>query len=313
MWFKNLRAFRLLPTWSMDAEALEQALSPQAFSKDHENKSEMQRLGWVPVRADSGLVYARDGQYLITLRSEKKLLPASVINQFALDKAQALEEQQGYKPGRRQIKEIKEQVTDELLPRAFSLYRDTRVWIDTKNHWLVVDAGAAAKSDEVLGLLAKVIEPFPVAPLYVHASPAGCMTSWLIDSEPVEHFSVDQDAELASTRSGGGKIRYVRETVAVDDAQKHIQDGKQCTRLAMTWNDRVSFVLTDGFEIKRVTPLDVLQGEANTAQNEAEQFDADFTLMTGELNGLLNALVLALGGERCEETSPQSAGERQAA
>lgn len=307
MWFKNLRVFRLLPTWSLSAQELEDALSPHAFAKEQENKSAMQRLGWVPVRDDRGLVYAQDGQYLIALRSEKKLLPASVINQFAQDKAQAMEEQQGYKPGKRQMKEIKEQVTDELLPRAFSLYRDTRVWIDTKNHWLVVDAGSSAKSDEVLGLLAKALEPFPVEPLLVQQSPAACMTSWLVDAEPIEGFSIDQDAELASTQTGGGKIRYVRESVALDDAQKHIQEGKQCTRLAMTWNDRVSFVLTDSFDIKRITPLDVLQGEANTAQNEAEQFDADFALMTGEINGLLANLVQVLGGERVEQQSKSSA------
>jgi len=297
MWFKNLKIFRLLPTWSCTVETLENALEKQAFRPG--GSRDMQSLGWIPPREDSGLVYALDGQWLLTLRADKKLLPATVINQVAKAKAQDIEEQQGFKPGRKQMKDIKEQVTDELLPKAFSVYRDTRVWIDTRNHWLVVDAAAAAKSDEVLGMLAKAMDAFPIAPLYVEESPAAAMTNWLISDEAPAGFSIDQDTELRSTSENGAAIRYVRQSIEIDDVRKHVQAGKQCTRLALTWADRVSFVLTDGLDIKRVNPLDVLkEGQDSSAHNEAEQFDSDFSLMTGELGRLMAGLVEALGGER---------------
>lgn len=259
----------------------------------------MQSLGWVPPREGGGLVHAVNGQLLLSLRAEKKLLPTTVINQVARAKAQDMEEQQGYKPGRKQMKEIKEQVTEELLPKAFSIYRDTRVWIDTRQHWLVIDAAAAAKSDEVLGMLAKAIEPFPVLQLHVETSPASAMTDWLISDEPPAGFSVDQDTELRSTSESRAAVRYVRQSIEIDDVRKHVQAGKQCTRLALTWADRVSFVLTEGLDIKRVTPLDVLkENQDSSAQNEVEQFDSDMALMTGELTKLIEGLVEALGGEK---------------
>lgn len=312
MWFKNLRIFRLSSNWVCNAQSLESALEKQAFNPDGGSSHDMQRAGWVPASADAGLVYAQDGQYLICLRTEKKLLPASVINHFSAQKAQEIEEQQGYKPGRKQMKEIKERVTDELLPRAFSTYQDTRVWIDSKNHWLIVDAGSSAKSDEVLGMIAKVIDPFPVKPLYVNQSPSSVMTGWLLDESAPDSFCIDQDSELSSTSESGAKVRYVRQSLRSDDAQKHVKEGKQCTRLAMTWNDRVSFVLTDALEIKRVTPLDVIQSES-TAENAQDQFSTDLALMTGELNGLLNALTDALGGERNEEQEQPSKKEEEMA
>ncbi|NYT57506.1 recombination-associated protein RdgC [Alcaligenaceae bacterium] len=297
MWFKNLRIFRLAPLWTCTADSLEAALEKHAFQPS--SSRDMQSLGWIAPREDTGLVYAQNGQYLITLRADKKLLPTTVINQFAKARAQDLEEQQGFKPGRKQMKEIKEQVTDELLPKAFSVYRDTRVWLDTQNHWLVIDAAAAAKSDEVLGLLAKSIDSLPVAPLHVEQSPASAMTNWLISDEPPSGFTVDQDTELRSTSDSGAAVRYVRQSIEIDDVRKHVQAGKQCTRLALTWNDRVSFVLTEGLDIKRVNPLDVLkEGQNSAAHNDAEQFDSDFTLMTGELAKLMDSLVDALGGEK---------------
>ncbi len=297
MWFKNLRIFRLAPTWSCTVNSLEAAIEKQAFQPS--GSQEMQSLGWVPPRETSGLIHALDGQYLLSLRAEKKLLPTTVINQVAKAKAQEIEEQQGFKPGRKQMKEIKEQVSVELLPKAFSIYRDTRVWIDTKNHWLVIDAAAAAKSDEVLGMLAKAIDSFPIAPLYVEESPAAAMTNWLVSDEPPSNFSIDQDTELRSTSENGAAVRYVRQSIEIDDVRKHVQAGKQCTRLALTWADRVSFTMTEGLDIKRVNPLDVLkEGQDSSAHNDDEQFDSDFALMTGELSKLIADLVEALGGER---------------
>ena len=296
MWFKNLRIYRLAPSWDFTQETLENALEKLAFRPG--SATDMTAFGWVPPRPDSGLVYALDGQYLLSLRVEKKLLPSTVINQFARARAQEIEEQQGYKPGRKQMKEIKEAVTDELLPKAFSIYRDTRVWVDTKNRWLVVDAAAAAKCDEVMGALAKVLDPFPVVPLYTELSPASAMTNWLVSDEPPSNFTVDQDTELRSTNETRAAVRYVRQAIELDDVRKHVEAGKQCTRLALTWADRVSFVLSDGLDLKRIAPLDVLQEGRIPAHDEAEQFDSDFTLMSGELSQLLEALVEALGGEK---------------
>lgn len=299
MWFKNLRIYRLSPAWNLNAAELDEALEALAFRPS--SASDMTAMGWVPPRPDSGLVHAIEGNFLLTLRVESKILPTTVINQFTAARAKEVEEQQGYRPGRKQMKEIKEQITDELLPKAFSQYRDTRVWIDTRNRWLVIDTATAAKSDEVMGALAKALDPFPVMPLYTEASPAAAMSNWLISDEPPENFTIDSDTELRSTSESGGAVRYVRETVELDDARRHVEAGKQCTRMAMTWADRVSFVLTDGMDVKRIVPLDVLQeGRAPTA-DEAEQFDSDFTLMSGELSRLIDDLVEGLGGERHAE------------
>ncbi|MFA5490645.1 MAG: recombination-associated protein RdgC [Candidimonas sp.] len=297
MWFKNLRIYRLSPGWPADQESLEAALEKQAYTPG--STLDMQSLGWVAPRENGGLVHAVHGQYMISLRADKKLLPSSVVNQVAKARAKDIEEQQGYKPGRKQMKEIKEQVTDELLPKAFSLYKDTRVWIDSRNHWLVIDAAAAAKSDEVLGMLAKVVDPFPAAPVYVEMSPAAAMTDWLASDEAPTGFSIDQDTELRSSSENRAAVRYVRQSIDIEDVRKHVQAGKQCTRLALTWNDRVSFVLTENLEVKRVSPLDVIkEGQDGGGRDEAEQFDSDFALMSGELSRLIDNLVEALGGEK---------------
>jgi len=297
MWFKNLKLYRLAASWNLTADQVEQALEKQAFRGS--NSLEMQTLGWLPPRENGGLVHTVNGQMLLNLRVDKKLLPTTVVNQVAKARAADIEEQQGYKPGRKQMKEIKERVTDELLPKAFSVYRDTRVWIDPVNRWVAIDAAASAKADEVLGILAKCIDPFPVESLYVAQSPAAAMTGWLAADEAPANLVIDQDTELRASGESRAAIRYVKHSIDADDVRRHIQSGKQCTRLALTWADRVSFVLTEGLDIKRIAPLDVLKENTDTvATNDDEKFDGDMMLMTGELAKLIDDVVAALGGEK---------------
>ncbi len=299
MWFKNLRIYRLDTAFSMSAQQLAEMLAKHQFAPG--GSQEPLSLGWVPPREGGGLVHEVNGQYLICMRAEKKLLPSAVVNQAAREKAREIEEQQGYKPGRKQMKEIKEQIIIDLMPRSHAVQRDTMVWIDIRNHWFVIDAAAVAKSDEVLGLLAKSVEPFPVQPLYTEWSPAGAMTAWLADGDAPANFTIDQDAELRSTGDSGAAVRYVKQSADIDEVRKHVEAGKQCTRLAMTWADRISFVLTDALDVKRVAPLDILTEKQDvTAVNDDEIFDADMTLMTSELSGLLSDLVNVLAGENSQ-------------
>jgi recombination associated protein RdgC len=216
----------------------------------------------------------------------------------AKDRIVEFEQQQGYSPSRKQAREIKERVAEELLPRAFARRRTTYVWIDPAHGWLAIDAASAAKADEVLEMLNKCITDLPLSPLRTERSPAAAMTEWLTTSEAPSGFSIDRDCELRSPVEENATVRYVRHPLDAEEISKHITAGKQPTRLALTWDDRVSLVLTDRLEIKRLAFLDILKEEAEaSAETADEQFDADFALMTGELARLLPAIVAALGGE----------------
>ena len=295
MWFKNLQIYRLTAPWTLTSDQLERQLAPHAFMPC--SSIDMQTQGWVSPRDNGMLTHTVNRQILLQLSTEKKLLPASVINQVSKERAAELEEQQGFKPGRKQMKEIKEQVTDELLPRAFAIRRSTRVWIDPVNGWLVVDASSPAKADEVFKLLLKSLETLPFAALHTERSPLSAMTDWLAADEAPAGFTIDQDTELRATTESKATVRYVRHTPETDDVRRHIATGKQCTRMAMTWADRVSLVLTESLTVKRVSPLDVLKEKDDAMmRNEDERFDTDFALMTGELAKMIGDLVEALGG-----------------
>ncbi|HMN81233.1 MAG TPA: recombination-associated protein RdgC [Burkholderiaceae bacterium] len=298
MWFRNLIVYTAPRNWDLDAQTLAERLAPHAFAPA--TSLEEANMGWVSPRdGDPSLVYSVGPQMLLALREEKKLLPAKVISQVVKQRAEQIEEQEGIKPGRRRLKELKEQVRDELLPRAFSLASDTRVWIDPVDGWICVDTSSANRAGEVFTRLVRAIDGFPAKTLRTVESAGGAMTAWLVTDEPPVGFTIDQDVELRA-RDSKATVRFANQTLAIDDVTRHTQAGKQCTKVALTWAQRVSFVLTDKLEIKRVRPLDVIKDEGAGGETDGadadERFASDWTLMTGELSRLLADVVQALGG-----------------
>lgn len=296
MWFKNLQIYRLPKNWNITAAQLEEQLSRCRFAKC--GPMDPQSRGWTPPNGDC-LSYTIDfGRYIsLSLAVEQKLLPSSVVNQVAQERAADIAEQQGYTVGRKQMRELKDRIYDELLPHAFTRLRRTNVWIDTNGGWLVIDASTGAKADEAIEMLGKSMDEFPVSRLRTNLSPTAAMTEWLAGGGCSDiAFTIDRDCEMKLPVEEKSAVRYVRHTLEGDDVRQHLADGKLPTRLALTWNDRLSFVLTDKLEIKRVAFLDVVKADRD-AENSAEQFDADLAIMSGEFSRFLPAVVEALGGE----------------
>lgn len=296
MWFKNLQIYRLPAPWLIQIDALEDQLARRRFQPC--GSQDMESRGWVSPAGDDRLVHAVGGQWLISLGVEHKLLPSSVVKQVAEERAEDMEAAQGYKPGRKQMKELREQVTQELLPRAFSRRRRVFAWIDPAKGWLVVDAPSPARAEDVLEALRQSLDSFPLTLLRTERSPGSAMADWLAGGEAPAGFTIDQDCELRSVTEDKAAVRYVRHTLEGDEVKAHLAAGKLPTRLALTFDDRVSFVLTDKAEIKRLAFLDGVQEQLEgSGETAAELFDAHFALMTGELQRLIPAVVGILGGE----------------
>jgi recombination associated protein RdgC len=300
MGFKNLVVYRLSAGWARKAEELEEKLAQQRLQKC--GGFEMESRGWVCPRHEGQYVYQQNRQWLIALGVEQKLLPASVISQAAEERVAALEGMLGHPVGRKQKREIKDKVMAELMPRALSRRRKTYAWIDTANGWLAVDAAGEATAEQFLEALRKTEDDLPVWRLDTQMSPSAAMSRWITAGEADGAFGIDEDLELRAPDTTKATVRYARHPLGGKDILEHIAAGKQPVRLGLTWNDRVSFVLTEQLHVKRVSFLEILERESGEeVEDEDERFDIDFALMTGELARLLAELVKALGGEKAAE------------
>jgi recombination associated protein RdgC len=147
--------------------------------------------------------------------------------------------------------------------------------------------------------LINAIEGFAVQLINTEMSPAAAMAQWLASKEAPPGFSVDRECELKAADESKAVVRYTRHALDTDEVSQHIAMGKVPTRLALTWNERVSFVLTETLQLKKVAFLDVVfEGSpASPGDKKDDGFDADAAIATGELVQLIPDLLEALGGE----------------
>ena len=296
MLFKNLILYRLPGHFSLTAADLEAALDRRPLQAC--GSFDLQTRGFIACGYEQRTLYTRGQQHLVALGVEQKLLPASIINQVAKERALALEQQQGHPVGRRQMRELKARVGDELRARALTRRRSTLAWLDLHAGWLVVNTASNSRAEELVETLRDALGTLPVQPLVTGHAPAGSMSAWLTHGDPPGRFALEQDLELQAIDGGGATIRYLRHPLNIAEIRAHLASGKAPTRLGLTWNGRISFVLYQNLHVKRVQFLDVYKDDNGKGENPHEQFDIDFALMTGELSQLLVELTVILGGEQ---------------
>jgi recombination associated protein RdgC len=293
MWFKNLVVYRLPADWSLSAAELEAQLGTRPLQPC--GPFEMLSRGWVAPSSTGRLVHTVNRQHLIALGVNQKLLPASIIRQVTAERAAELALEQGFPVGRRQMRDLKLRVTEELRSKALTRRRVTRAWIDPVNGWLAVDAAGTAKAEELIEMLRDSLGSLAVTLIETSRSPQMAMAMWLKLGEAPLRLSIEQDLELKAANPSGAVIRYSHHPLDGREIQAHLSAGLVPTRLGLTWNGRIAFVLNDKLQIKRLEFLEMSRDPAEGEErDETEQFDIDFTVMAGELAKLLDDVVAAL-------------------
>src|SRR5215475_9273721 len=204
MWFKNLVVYRLPADWARGAAELEQQLNARPLQPC--SAFEMSSRGWVAPSSTGRLVHTVNLQHLIALGVNQKLLPASIIRQVTTERAEALAQEQGFPVGRRQMRDLKMRVTEELRAKALTRRRVTRAWIDPHSGWLVVDAAGVAKAEELIEVLRDTLETLAVVFVETEKSPQMSMAVWLKLGEAPLKLNIDQDLELKAAKDSKATI-----------------------------------------------------------------------------------------------------------
>ena len=299
LWFKNMMVYRLNRDIPLSADEMEKQLDAFTFSPC--GSQDMSKTGWVPPmgnRSDA-LTHENKGQIVICARKEEKILPSPVVKQALEAKIDKLESEQSRKLKKTEKDSLKDEVLHSLLPRAFSRFSQTYLWIDTVNNLIMVDCASAKKAEDTLALLRKSLGSLPVVPLTLENPIELTLTEWVRSGDLPAGFSLMDEAELKALLEDGGVIRCKKQDLVCDEIANHIEAGKLVTKLALDWQERIQFVLADDGSVKRLKFSDTLRDQNDDIDREdfAQRFDADFILMTSELAALTSNLVEALGGE----------------
>lgn len=282
MYFKNAIAFPFRGEISLDE--LEEKLLTRRFVDCGSHDAESS--GWTPAH-DGRLVYPVGFIWMIALKVQRKLLPGAVVRQHVEKLAAKVEEDQGYKPGRTQRKELKEQALMDLLPKAFVRDAVTYAYVDPNAKLLVVDAGTVNKSDDVVSMLIACGVDIGLRKMSFGIQPSVFMSD-LLAGDAGEEWSTGKDCDLKEA-DDGGELRYRH--LKFEGIEEHIAAGKRPVKLAVNYEDRISFTLTEAGHLKRIKILDLATEDADGAD---EAFDGEAAVNAAEITRAIQALRHAL-------------------
>jgi len=296
--FRNARFFRLDTAFSIDAQGLEDALATRRFRPC--GPLEAATLGWAGPLGDDGqvLVHGVGDCYLVCARKQERLLPSAAVSEALDERIAEIESGESRSVGRTERRRLRDQIITEMMPRAFTRSRRTFAYIDTQANRLVVDASSDKRAEEVVSVLRETLGSLPAKPPAPAVAPEALMTRWLLEQDAPPDFVPADACELRDIQEGS-VVRCSGQDLASEEILNHLRAGKQVTRLALEWDDRLRFVLGSDLGLTRLQLADSVLDELEDGEDPAARLDAEFALIALQLRELLARLdaLFALAGE----------------
>ena len=283
MWFKQIQLFEL-KEFNLNIEKLNEKLHLLAFEPC--SRSLPSTMGWIPLldEENSPLVQAVNGNLMICLQIEEKIMPAVVIRQELNEKIKQIETTEHRKMGHKEKLSLKDEVTLTLLTRAFSKLTKIYAYIDTKNQWLVVGSTHLKKVEQFISMFKKSVTEKIHSIALKKLSPI--MTNWLKDQDYPSSFSIEKSCVLQDQNQQKRIIRCQQQNLFASSIQELIKDGCEVKQFALIWQDRINFTLTNDFLLQSIKFQDEITAQSREMEAETNQhkFYADFLVMSETLS-----------------------------
>lgn len=263
---------------------------------------ELSSRGWVPLHSGGPLFRHLGDTIHLALGGEDKVLPAPAVNRELRARLEAYEKREGRHPGPRARKAMRDEVLQDLLPRALVKPYRLDGYLDLSRGLLVVDTASRKAAEGFASHLRATLGSFPAVPVNAEVAPRAVLTAWLADGSHSRNAGLDQigwtlaDAcRLQDAADGGGVVTVRGEDLRGEEVAKHLEAGKQCTRLAL-FAGLLAFNLGEDLVVRGLKFLDSTVESLESVESEDLQgeFDARAALLVCEVGILFDTLERAL-------------------
>ncbi|MBB5885438.1 recombination-associated protein RdgC [Xanthomonas sp. LMG 8992] len=301
MFFRNLTLFRFPST--LDVSAIAELL------QEHQLKPvgplEMSSRGFVsPLGRDHADVLShRLGDFLwLAVGGQDRMLPGSVVADALAKRIDEVAEKEGRRPGGRTRKRLKDEVLLDLLPRAFVKTSRVDALLDLQHGYIAVDTASRKAAEGVASEIRNLLGSFPALPLNAEVAPRAVLTGWVAGNPLPAGLSIGEECQLADPVQGGAVVNCKHQELRGDEIAKHLEAGKQVTRLALKLDDTIAGVIGDDLTVRKLRFLDgaVDKLDASDAEGVRAELEARFAVMSAELRRLFCTLEAAFSISNAE-------------
>lgn len=295
--FRTIRLYRCASPWPETEEALSQSLAEQSFVPcgAYSEKSG----GWEPPAPETGIFCRRlAGADLLQLRTQTRVLPAAAVKEALEARVAEYRERMAQEPPRSELRKLKEQTRDELVPKSLLKSDRTRGFYLHEEQILGIETATPATAEWFIDHLRQALGRLHCSPLAFEKSPVELLTKVFM-GRPVARFELGRECRMQSQLDSRSIVTWRDLDLDDDSIRHHLTEGMQLTHLGMNYDHILSLVLSNDCVISKFR---FLEGEAadttddaNNDEDPLARLDADFVLLTGTLKRILQDLTKALG------------------
>lgn len=289
MWFNNALVFQYTfnnPS-DLNKQLMDKALKP---CPPHARFV----YGWLPAHTDE-FVHTVAGAMLICMGKEERLLPKSVVQKALAERVQAWEAEHGKAMKRADKAQLTETLEFELLPKSFCLQKRLFGLFDTVSQRFIINTTIPNQAEQFISLLRKSVPGIHIEPLKPHEDLAACFSKWITSPASLPPmFQLASDCLLFSLEDEKKRLNCKGYELPADEILTLLAQGLAPAEIALTWNERIQFTITQSWTLKRIKCLDYLLDEfheASKLEEAYQQEDATLTLLAGEFRAMINDLL----------------------
>ncbi|MDV3469052.1 recombination-associated protein RdgC [Stenotrophomonas sp. C3(2023)] len=291
MFFRNLTMLRFPPSTDFSEVA---TLLPHATLKPV-GQLELSSRGFISPfgRDETEVLHHQIGDWLwLAIGGQDKILPASAVNEALEQKLEQIEKTEGRRPSGRERKRMKDDLLHELLPKALVKSSRADVFLNLQLGLAVVDTGSRNTAEYVASGIRGLLGSFPAMPLNAEVAPRAVLTSWIAGEPLPDGLTLGEECEMKDPCDGGAVVRCQHQQLHCDEIYRHLEAGKQVSKLALVFEDSLSFVLGDDLVVRKLKFLDGALDKLDYLEEDGRraELDARFVVQTGEIGRLFNVL-----------------------
>ncbi|AKE51649.1 recombination-associated protein RdgC [Kangiella geojedonensis] len=290
MWFKNCFIYYLSSEFEHSESSLEESLKNQSFKEI--GRQETDAFGWVsPLgRGHESLVYCANGAFLLSMRKEQKVIPASMVKEALEDRVAQIEDAEGRKVYGKEKANLKDDILSLLKPKALTKSNHVYGYIDTRHELLVVNAGSASAADAFVELLIESLGSLGAVRLMGEESPGSIMNQWVLGGLP-SNLELTGQFDLQDPKDD--RVIKIKGEQDLELVKELLEDGFWVQKMGLRKPDEFSSVLTSDLLLKSLKFDDELLKENDDidSQDKLARLDADFVLMTQTMAQFIKELM----------------------
>lgn len=240
---------------------------------------------------EAPLVYSMDHYLLFAIQFEEKILPSSVVKKELDQKVAELQKKEDRKIYAKEKKNLRDEITMSLLPKAFTQLSQVYACLDTKNNWLILNTLQAERTKSTLSVFKKCFEADAI-PLKLKKIPY-ILTQWIKTNQWPDHIDILDQYFLQDPNQVKRYIRSQSQDIFSSPIQTLVESGLEVKQLLLCWQNALRFILTENLHLKNLRYEDQLANDVDEAASESalDRFNTDFLILMRTLEPLFSALI----------------------